>query len=147
MRVSSRAIIFKDNKVLFMYRERNNEKYYAFPGGKIEDGETKEDCIKRECKEELGITISVEKHVYEVKGDGFIQHFYLCKWIDGKLGSGDEVEYSANRKGGIQKPCFIEIAKLNDLNVISPFIVNQLLEDIEKYGLNLDFKVKQIIEK
>lgn len=56
MRVSSRAIIFKDNQVLLIYRERDNETYYVFSGGKIEENETKEECIIREFKEELCIS-------------------------------------------------------------------------------------------
>ena len=58
MRISSRAIIFKDNKVVLIYRKRDYQEYYVFPGGKVEDGETKEKCVIRECKEELGIDIN-----------------------------------------------------------------------------------------
>ena len=34
---------------------------WEFPGGKIEQNETVEDCIKREIKEELGIEVVVEE--------------------------------------------------------------------------------------
>lgn len=146
MRVSSRAIIFKDNQVLLIYRERNNETYYVFPGGKIEENETKEECIIRECKEELGIDVSVEKYVYEVKGQEFVQHFFLCKWKSGMLGTGDINEYDPNRKGGLQKPCMIDLKDINKLNIVSPQIIEQLSKDIESFGLKLDDKVKEIIE-
>ncbi len=33
--------------------------YWEFPGGKIEEGETKEKALKREIQEELGCTIEV----------------------------------------------------------------------------------------
>lgn len=146
MRVSSRAIIFKDNQVLLIYRERDNEKYYVFPGGKIEENESKEECIIRECKEELGIDIAVKKYIYKVKGEDFIQHFFLCEWINGEIGTGDSNEYDPNRKGGLQKPCMIDLENLDKLNIVSSQIIEQLLKDLKKFGKLLDNSVKVIIE-
>ena len=39
---------------------------WEFPGGKIEPGETVEDCIKREIWEELGIQIEVGEHLITI---------------------------------------------------------------------------------
>jgi mutator protein MutT len=36
---------------------------WEFPGGKIEKGETEEEALKREIKEELGIDIAIEGHI------------------------------------------------------------------------------------
>ena len=36
---------------------------WEFPGGKIEDGETQEDCVLREIKEELGIDVILHERV------------------------------------------------------------------------------------
>ena len=40
--------------------------FWEFPGGKIETGETVEECIKREIWEELGIVIEVGKHLITI---------------------------------------------------------------------------------
>lgn len=37
--------------------------YWEFPGGKIEKGESKEEALKREIKEELGCVIEVFEHI------------------------------------------------------------------------------------
>ena len=145
MRISSRCILIENRNVLLIYRERDGEKYYVFPGGGIEEGETKEACIKRECKEELGIDIEIKKYVYEVKGKDFVQHFFLIRRTAGEIGTGNPEEYDDNRKGGIQIPMFVSIDKLKSLNVVSPPIVSQFLEDYSNFGSNMD-STSKIIE-
>ena len=60
------ALIWDKNK--FMICQRPTTKSCAllweFVGGKVEKGETKEEALIRECREELGVTLSV--------GDKFI---------------------------------------------------------------------------
>ncbi|WP_443029251.1 A/G-specific adenine glycosylase [Spirulina sp. CS-785/01] len=61
---------------------------WEFPGGKIEENETIEDCIKREIQEELGIAIAVEDHLITL--DHAYTHFrvtlnvYNCRHLEGK---------------------------------------------------------------
>ena len=67
------AIIESENKILIAQRKANDNLFgglWEFPGGKIEDGETPEECMARELKEELEIEVEVgtlitsNKHVY-----------------------------------------------------------------------------------
>lgn len=53
------AIIRRDGKLLIAQRAEGDEcpLMWEFPGGKIEEGETSEECIIREIKEELNLDI------------------------------------------------------------------------------------------
>lgn len=55
------AIIRRNNTILICQRSASMKLplKWEFPGGKIEPGESKEDCLMREIKEELGIDIMV----------------------------------------------------------------------------------------
>ncbi len=61
---------------------------WEFPGGKIEPGETIQDCIKREIKEEIGIDIAVEDHLITI--DHAYTHLkitlnvYFCRHLAGE---------------------------------------------------------------
>jgi len=57
------AIILKEGKVLIAQRAQgqNLAGKWEFPGGKIKAGETPEECLKREIKEELDLDIEVDE--------------------------------------------------------------------------------------
>lgn len=59
------AIIHQNNRILICQRGAggNCAFLWEFPGGKLEEDETLEECIIRECKEELDINIEV-KDIY-----------------------------------------------------------------------------------
>ena len=55
------ALIWDKDKFLICQRPKNKarELLWEFVGGKVEKGETKEQALIRECKEELGVTVDV----------------------------------------------------------------------------------------
>jgi 8-oxo-dGTP diphosphatase len=57
------AIIEKDGNVLSTQRSEamSLPLKWEFPGGKINDGEQAEDCLKRELHEELGIVVTISR--------------------------------------------------------------------------------------
>lgn len=61
------ALIWDKDRFLICQRPENKARglLWEFVGGKVEAGETKEQALKRECKEELGISVSVGDVFYE----------------------------------------------------------------------------------
>jgi mutator protein MutT len=57
------AVISKDTKILVAQKGGTCPLAgkWEFPGGKIEDGETPEMCLKKELEEELGISVDVNE--------------------------------------------------------------------------------------
>lgn len=55
------ALIWKNNKLMICQRPANKSRglLWEFVGGKVESGETKEQALIRECKEELNVLLSV----------------------------------------------------------------------------------------
>ena len=80
------AIIRKDNKIFATQRGYGDFKdWWEFPGGKMEPGETPEEALKREIREELSTEISVDEFLCTVEYDypkfHLTMHCYLCSLL------------------------------------------------------------------
>ncbi len=55
------ALIRKNGKILICQRPKNKARalLWEFVGGKVEAGETREEALIRECREELSITVDI----------------------------------------------------------------------------------------
>ena len=85
------AIIVKNNKFFIAQRNRNKHMglCWEFPGGKVEKNENFEQALKREIKEELNISILINKKIgvenYQDNKINVKLHYYLCTHIDGEF--------------------------------------------------------------
>ena len=84
------AIIRKGDKVFATQRGYGEFKdWWEFPGGKMEPGETPEQALVREIREELSAEISVDRFLCTVDYDypqfGLTMHCYYCHLIDDAL--------------------------------------------------------------
>ena len=65
------AAIFRENKVLCMQRSKHTKEYkslkWEFPGGKVEFGESREEALVREIREELSVDIEVSEFLMTVE--------------------------------------------------------------------------------
>ena len=97
------AAIIKENDKYFTTQRGYGEYkgWWEFPGGKIENGESKEEALQREIREELAIEIEIDRFITTVQFDypefHLIMHCFIChitagqpqlleakaaKWID-----------------------------------------------------------------
>ena len=62
------ALIWQGNKFMICQRPSHKARglLWEFVGGKVEKGETKEQALIRECREELAVTISVDNVFMDV---------------------------------------------------------------------------------
>lgn len=84
------AVIRKDDKIFATQRGYGDLKGgWEFPGGKIEDGETPQEALKREIEEELDTEILVGELIDTIEYD--YPNFHLsmdcfwCEIVEGKL--------------------------------------------------------------
>jgi len=63
------ALIWDEDRFLICQRpaHKGNALLWEFVGGKVEQGESKEEALIRECQEELGITVSVGNVFFETE--------------------------------------------------------------------------------
>ena len=90
------AIIINKGKLL-MLKGRGYDELWT-PGGKIEPGETEEDCLKREVAEEIGVKIKDFNFFKEYSGKSFYQPSRITKQkiyivsISGEIKPDKEIE-------------------------------------------------------
>jgi 8-oxo-dGTP diphosphatase len=86
------GIIRQDDTVLLCLRPDGKPyaRQWEFPGGKLEAGESPEDCLRRELQEELGVRAEIgqlyhrESHLYPDSGR-FDVYYYIVPSFSGTL--------------------------------------------------------------
>jgi len=111
------AILIKDGLILIAKRKASDalSNKWEFPGGKIEKGESSEDCLIRELKEEFNINTDIEKYfsesIYQYQDFKIKLIVYKVKWISGKIKLTSHDSYKWIRINDIDNYDFAEADK------------------------------------
>ena len=143
MRKTSLCYIFKEDKVLLLYRNKKendaNEGKWIGVGGKTEEGETPEECMKREVFEETGLTVTdyrfcgIIRFVSEMWDDEEM-HLFRADGFSGEINSSCD-------EGKLE---WIETGKVFDLPMWEgdKYFLKPLLEGREDINMTLRYEGK-----
>ena len=87
------AAIFRENRVLCVQRSKHTKEYkslkWEFPGGKVEVGESREEALVREIREELSVDIEVSEFLMTIEHTypdfHLTMHVFKCVLDQGEI--------------------------------------------------------------
>lgn len=139
--------IEKDNKYLMLHRttkanDENHDKWIGV-GGHFEKGESPEDCLLREVKEETGL----ELNAFDFRG--------IVTFVSDENPAEYMCLYTANEFSGTQISCsegqleWVEKSKITELNLWEgdKIFLDLLTKDVPFFSLKLVYKNGNLIHK
>lgn len=136
MNQAVRAIVINDNKILVMLRVKQGSKYFTLVGGGVKEGESLEDALVREVKEETGLIVTHQELVFKEENTAPYanQSIYLCQ-----LNSYDNValeEFSEeailNKYGmNTHQPMWVNTSSFKTLAFRTPQLQNEIVKALK----------------
>ncbi|QQR93806.1 NUDIX domain-containing protein [bacterium] len=131
-KTSCRGIIIKDNAILLVKRVLYKKIFYVLPGGTVEEGETFEETLTREVKEETNCTVEIVEFLFQLnsKAAQRISRIYLCNYIEGtpELRK-DSVEYDRQSKKNKYIPTWYPLMQIFKINILPKEVKDYLLQN------------------
>lgn len=136
MRKAVRGIIFRDNHLLVMKRNKFGHFYCTLPGGGIKLGETAEHALARELNEETSLSLGDARLVFvENAGDPYgIQYIYLVDYVSGEpqlSPKASEAIISAMGQN-VYEPAWLPISELPQTTFISERLKQYILTALQQ---------------
>ena len=112
IRVGVYAVVIEDNKILLTRQWEG----YSLIGGSVEKGETIEESIVREVKEETGLTIMPDKIIRnaEAQANQSIQLYFTHSQLHGQINNDNITDSEKTYTNGT--PEWVDLDKIDDIN-------------------------------
>lgn len=97
MHIRVTGIVIESGKILLLNQDTDGPRKWSLPGGKVDDGETLEEALVREMREETGADVKVGRLLYLCDStDAHVVHItFTARIVGGKVGA---VEDSADTR-------------------------------------------------
>jgi mutator protein MutT len=142
MKKRAAAVIVKDGSVLLMQRYTSKQgKFFVFPGGLVEAGETEEQAMIREVREELSIVVLKFKFLFEWYNpyaeppyEPKQEYYYLVTDFSGQVElGGEEKEFMTENNQYL--PVWVKLTEIEKLENLYPETAKQkVLSSLQGIG-------------
>lgn len=137
-RITTRVIIFKNNKVL-LSKGRPGDFWYP-GGGKWEDNETLEECCKREVMEEIGQKVKIfdimyVEEFYAKDGDRNLELFFLAEPLPESKHNQHHRDQDPEKGGVVKENRWFSKDDMRKVTVYPIFMRERFWEDIKKFDM------------
>lgn len=128
------AIIIKGDQILLIRRVVDGRgEYWVFPGGGVEAGETEEQAMMREVQEELSLTVTESKLLFEVFNEFTMgkfpprqEYYYLVTGFTGEVALGGEEAKRMNEQDQYH-PTWVPLKDASTMEHLVPEVARQRL--------------------
>ncbi len=113
------GIVLKDKDLLLMYRNKNGNEFYTFPGGHMQNGESEITTLIREISEETSLLINNIKPAFTLtdhvkdKSD----YYFIATYESGNLNLGGE-ESEKNSPKNQYRLEWVNLTNLDNLKIL-----------------------------
>ena len=113
-----------------MHRFKKGVEYWVFPGGGVKEGESPEEALIREIKEETGFDVKIDRLLFKlenqfaasyggnVPGDA-VEHYFLIKDFSGDMALGGPEKEKMNEQNQYYLE-WVELSKIKDISNLYP---------------------------